>query len=195
MKPTRDDVGGLTTFRLVADILIRPFVAGDADAVRRVVSAAFHPGNEAELVERIRASDQYVAAMELVAVDGDEIVGHVMVSGTSITDDVGETSMISMLSPLAVSPERQRQGIGGTLVRAVSEIADRFGEPLIVLEGDPTYYSRLGFAAAATVGISMPLPDWAPPEAAQVLRLSSYDPSDVRLRGRLTYPPSFDGFS
>jgi len=70
MKPTRDDVGGLATFRLVADILIRPFVAGGADAVRRVVSAAFHPGNEAELVERIRASDHYIAAMELVAVDG-----------------------------------------------------------------------------------------------------------------------------
>jgi len=41
----------------------------------------------------------------------------------------------------------------------------------------------------------MPLPDWAPPEAAQVLCLSSYDPRDVRLRGRVTYPPSFDGFS
>lgn len=32
-------------------------------------------------------------------------------------------------------------------------------------------------------------------EAAQVLRLSSYDPSDVRLRKRVSYPPVFDGFS
>jgi len=181
--------------RAVTDILIRPFATGDAEAVRQVVSAAFHPGNEAELVERIRASDRYVEAMELVAVDGEEIIGHVMVSGTSITDDSGESSTISMLSPLAVAPERQRQGIGGTLVRAVIEIADRSGEPLIVLEGDPTYYSRLGFVPAATLGIDMPLPDWAPPEAAQVLRLSSYDPSDVRLCGRVTYSPAFDGFS
>jgi len=118
-----------------------------------------------------------------------------MVSGTSITDHTGYTSTISMLSPLAVGPERQRQGIGGTLVRAVSEIADRFGEPLIVLEGDPTYYSQFGFEPAATLGIDMPLPDWAPPEAAQVLRLSSFDPGDARLRGRVTYPPAFDGFS
>ncbi len=181
--------------RPVTGILIRPFVAGDADAVRRVVSAAFHPGNEAELVEPIRASDHYVAAMELVAVDGGEIIGHVMVSGTSITDHTGDTSTISMLSPLAVSPERQRQGIGGTLVRAVSEIADRFGDPLIVLEGDPAYYSQFGYEPAATLGIDMPLPDWAPPEAAQVLRLSSFDPGDARLRGRVTYPPAFDGFS
>jgi len=33
----------------------------------------------------------------------------------------------------------------------VIEIADRFGQPLIVLEGDPTYYSRLGFVPAATL--------------------------------------------
>ncbi len=179
----------------MAEVLIRPFTPGDADAVRRVVSAAFRPGNEAELVERIRASDLYVAAMELVAVDGEEIVGHVMVSGTSITNDSGSTSTISMLSPLAVAPERHHHGIGGALVMAVSEIADRLGEALIVLEGNPSYYRRFGFEPAASLRIDMPLPDWAPLEAAQVLRLSSYDPNDARLRGRVAYPPAFDGFS
>ena len=32
-------------------------------------------------------------------------------------------------------------------------------------------------------------------EAARVLRLSSYDPSDVRLGGRVIHPRAFDGFS
>ncbi len=99
-----------------------------------------------------------------------------------------------MLSPLAVEPTRQRQGIGGALVRAVSAIAERRCEPVIVLEGSPTYYAQFGFVPSAKLGITLPLPDWAPPEAAQVLCLSAYDRNSPRLRGVVTYPPAFDGF-
>ena len=175
-------------------VSIRPYCPADHDGVQRVVSAAFHPGDEATLVERIRTSEFYVADMELVAVVDDEVVGHVMVSGASIVDHAGTTSPIVMLSPLAVEPTRQRQGIGGALVRAVSAIAERRSEPVIVLEGSPTYYSQFGFEPSAKLGITLPLPDWAPPEAAQVLRLSAYDRNDARLRGAVRYPPAFDGF-
>lgn len=61
--------------------------------------------------------------------------------------------------------------------------------PLIVLEGAPGYYARFGFEPAIDHGITLPLPDWAPPEAAQVLRLTNDDPA---LRGRVNYPASFD---
>ena len=81
-------------------------------------------------------------------------------------------------------------GIGAALVRSVTDLADRRGEPLVVLEGDPRYYSRFGFEPAATHGITLPLPDWAPTEAAQVLRLGHDDP---RLRGTVVYPEAFDG--
>lgn len=178
----------------MTDVSIRPYRPDDHDGVHRVVSAAFHPGDEAALVERIRASEHYVADMELVAVIGDDIVGHVMVSGASIVDDAGTTSSIVMLSPLAVAPTRQRQGIGGALVTAVSAIAERRAEPVIVLEGSPTYYSQFGFEPSAKLGITLPLPDWAPPEAAQVLRLSAYDRTAAHLRGTVRYPPAFDGF-
>ena len=178
----------------MTDVSIRPYRPDDHDGVHRVVSAAFHPGDEAALVERIRASEHYLADMELVAVIGDDVVGHVMISGASIVDDAGTTSPIVMLSPLAVAPTRQRQGIGGALVRAVRAIAERRSDPMIVLEGSPTYYSQFGFEPSAKLGITLPLPDWAPPEAAQVLRLSAYDPTDSHLRGTVRYPPAFDGF-
>ena len=178
----------------MTEVSIRPYDPGDHDGVRRTVSAAFHPGNEADLVELIRDSDQYVAEMELVAVVGDGVVGHVMISGATIVDETGVASPVAMLSPLAVDPTHQRQGIGGALVEAVCAIAERRGEPMIVLEGSPTYYSRFGFEPSASVGITLPLPDWAPPEAAQVLRLGVYDPSDPRLRGTVRYPPAFEGF-
>ena len=93
-----------------------------------------------------------------------------------------------MLSPLAVAPDRQRQGVGSALVRAVTQRADERGEPLVVLEGAPAYYGRLGFEPADPLGIHITLPDWAPPEAAQVMRLRAYEPS-VRA-GWSTRPPS-----
>ena len=129
-----------------------------------------------------------------MADDDGEVVGHVMVSYASITDAGDKTSPIAMLSPLAVAPSRQGNGVGGVLVRAVNAIADRVGEPVVVLEGSPTCYSRFGFEPAADLGITMPLPDWAPAEAAQVLRLSSFRADAARPSGIVAYPPAFDGF-
>ena len=37
-------------------------------------------------------------------------------------------------------------------------------------------------------GIHIDLPDWAPPEAAQVLWLRAHDPA---VRGRVVHPPAF----
>ena len=127
--------------------------------------------------------------------DHDEtVVGHVMVSGCRLVDedvdtDAGAEHDIVMLSPLAVDPDLHGRGVGSELVRSVTDLADRRGERLIVLEGDPGYYSRFGFEAAAGHEITMPLPDWAPAEVAQVLRLTNDDPS---LRGHVLYPASFD---
>jgi putative acetyltransferase len=114
-----------------------------------------------------------------------------MISWCDLRDDERDvTHRIAMLSPLAVDPARQRDGIGSTLVRDVCARADAAGEPLVILEGSPVYYSRFGFVDARTHGITIHLPDWAPPEAGQVLPLSNHDAS---LRGRVVYPPPFDG--
>ena len=60
---------------------------------------------------------------------------------------------------------------------------------MVVLEGSPVFYGRLGFEYSVPQGIEMKLPTWAPPEAAQVLRLSTYDSS---MRGQVVYPSAFD---
>ena len=171
---------------------IRPERIGDHRQIRRVVAAAFGSDVESDLVERIRASPEYVPEMALVAEIGGEIVGHVMVSGARIRHASGDRRIV-MLSPLAVDPTHQGVGIGGALVRAVTTIASEIGEPLVVLEGSPQYYARLGFEPATASGIAVRLPDWAPPEAAQVMHLERYDAADPTLRGAVVYPPAFDG--
>jgi putative acetyltransferase len=173
-------------------VVIRPESPDDHGAIRRLVAAAFESDVEAELVDRIRASPEYVPEMALVAEVAGEIVGHVMVSHAVIRNDDGDRR-ISMLSPLAVQPEHQRSGIGRSLVRASLSVAEARGEPLVILEGSPAYYGRLGFEHSVRYGIEIHLPEWAPAEAAQVMRLSSFDPADPALRGTVVYPAAFDG--
>lgn len=179
-------------------ITIRPETPADHDAIAAVVGRAFGSPAEPRLVEAIRASGEYLAELALVATVDGTIVGHVMISGCRLVaqtvesgDDPGHDTGhdIVMLSPLAVDPDVHGRGVGSELVRSVTALADRRGEPLVVLEGDPRYYTRFGFEPAAGHGITMPIPDWAPPEAAQVLRLTNDDPA---LRGRVIYPPSFE---
>jgi putative acetyltransferase len=173
-------------------LVIRRESRNDRDAIRRVVTAAFGSDAEARLVDRIRASPEYVAEMALVAELDDEVVGHVMISRAVLRHGQGERE-ISMLSPLAVLPERQREGIGTALVRAVLDAAETRGEPLVILEGSPAYYGRLGFEHSVRYGIEIHLPDWAPAEAAQVMRLAAFDDDDPTLQGTVIYPTAFDG--
>jgi putative acetyltransferase len=179
-------------------VTIRPETAADRDAIATVVAAAFGSPAEAKLVEAIRASENYVPELALVAELDGRVVGHVMISHVGLEGDGDRDGSergprpIASLSPLAVAPDVQRQGIGTALVTAVTAEADRRGEPLVVLEGDPRYYGRVGFEHSVRYGIHITLPSWAPPEAAQVLRLSAYDPS---LTGRVAYPPAFAPFA
>ena len=169
--------------------MIRPERPGDFDAIRVLVEAAFGSPVEAKLVDDIRADACYRPELALVAEEGGEIVGHVMVNHCDLRDgDV--VHRVGMLSPLAVVPGRQQDGIGSALVREVCAGADAAGDPLVLLEGSPAYYSRFGFVDARRLGITIHLPDWAPPEAGQAITLSSYDPA---VRGEAVYPPPFEG--
>lgn len=70
--------------------------------------------------------------------------------------------------------------------------ADDRGEALVVLEGSPGYYGRFGFEHSTPCRIHIELPAWAPPEAAQMIRLTGYDST---LVGCVVYPPAFHQLS
>jgi putative acetyltransferase len=152
------------------------------------VAAAFGKQAEAVLVERLWAdTDVYRPGLSLVAEADGAIVGHVLVT-TAWLDERGGHAIAS-LAPLAVAPGHQRTGVGSALLHAVCAVCDDRGEPFVVLQGDPRYYSRVGFEPSAPLGITADLPDWASPEAAQLRRLNAYDPS---VTGRIVLPDAFD---
>lgn len=91
-----------------------------------------------------------------------------------------------MIGPVAVLPARQRQGVGGALIRAAVELATERGEPVLCLLGHATYYPRFGFERARALGIDAPRP-WGD-EYWMALRLPAWDPS---VRGIARFPPAF----
>jgi putative acetyltransferase len=170
-------------------IVVEPEQPADHAAIRAVVLAAFvdQPA-VADLVDLIRASADYVPELALLArVDG-AVAGFVMLSHAELVSESGSRRRVLTLSPLAVAPAVQGRGVGSALVRAGLAEAERLGEPLVTLEGSPRYYPRFGFRDSRELGISIALPDWAPPEAGMAIALPAYD---AQLRGRLVYPPAF----
>ena len=129
----------------------------------------------------------YLPELALVAEIDAEITGHILISYVTLKSDDKKFRVLS-LAPLAVTPERQNSGIGSALVGAGLEIADKRGEPLVVVLGHPAYYPRFGFEVASGYGIEPPY-DGVPDAAFMVRRLSAYD---ERYRGRIVYPPAFD---
>jgi putative acetyltransferase len=143
-----------------------------------------HGDTVARLVDALRRDDP--SALSLVAEEAGEVVGHVMVSRAWI-DAPRRLVDVRTLSPLAVTPEWQRRGIGSALVRAALRHLDESGVPLVFLEGDPRYYSRLGFVAAGELGFGKP--SLRVPDAGfQVARLSAYEPW---MTGTFVYPSTF----
>ena len=91
------------------------------------------------------------------------------------------------LAPLAVHPDHQNRGAGSALTEEGLRRLDHMGEPMVILEGIPSYYPRFGFERASQHGLETPSP-LVPDEAFMIRRLTSYDP---RIRGRVVYPSAF----
>ena len=170
-----------------AGVVIRAEQPGDVAAITAVHRAAFPDEDVARLVELLRASSDWVAELSLVAEMERRIVGHVAVSMAILRDHDSDTP-IANLSPLGVLPDAQRRGIGSALVDEVVARAEQRGEPLLIVEGDPAFYGRLGFEYSVPRGIHITLPSWARPECAQMRLLRAIEPS---LRGQVVYPAAF----
>ena len=133
-------------------VILRAALASDFPAITEVVADAFGKSrfDEAGIPARIRAEG--AALVELVAEDAGEIVGHVLFSLMRCQP----ARFIAGLGPLAVSPSRQREGIGSALSRQGGEACRTQGAEAIVVLGHPTYYPRFGFSAEAAAQLQSP---------------------------------------
>lgn len=136
----------------------------DADGIRHLLEAAFGGEGEARLVAALRPTHAWLPEFSVVAVENARLVAFALLSRVMVG---GEEALA--LGPVAVAPERQRQGLGTAVVRDALRRATESRERLVLVLGDPAYYRRFGFVPAAPYGITS---EWSSAgDAWQVLAL------------------------
>ncbi|GAB5536206.1 MAG: N-acetyltransferase [Rubricoccaceae bacterium] len=131
-------------------IRIRPERPDDATAIRRTTELAFGQPDEADLVDRLRPTAGYIGR---VATLDRVVVGHIAFSQMTLSP-TRPGLVVFGLAPMAVLPDRQREGIGSALVREGLDACQRAGADAVFVLGHPAYYPRFGFSPAADVGLA-----------------------------------------
>jgi putative acetyltransferase len=163
-------------------VRIREEALSEVDAVRAVNRLAFPGDEEAELVDRLRADGHVIAS--LVAIDDNDVVGHILFSDLPI-ETAGRAIPGAALAPMAVRPDRQRQGVGSALVAQGLAMCRRRGVKAVVVLGHQDYYPRFGFSAQLARCLRAPFSGTN--FMALELRHGALDVAVATVR----YPPAF----
>lgn len=165
-------------------VIVREERPDDVPAVRAVQLSAFETPAEADLVDALRqGAEHYVS---LVAETDGEIVGHI--AFTEMTLEPAREGLALGLSPLAVAPGRQRQGVGSALVEAGLERCRSLGAALVIVLGGPDYYARFGFEPASSLGLRS---TWGVPD--EVFMALALGPAPEGPDALARFRPEFDG--
>lgn len=124
----------------------RPALNADVPAIDALLTAAFGGQDEVALMRRLR-HDGMVAAERVIA-EGAAIIAY-----AALPRMVAPHGWLA-LAPVAVTPDRQRTGLGSILVRDILGLAEA---PVVVL-GDPAYYARFGFDIGRAEQMTSPFP-------------------------------------
>jgi putative acetyltransferase len=155
----------------------------DRAAIRFVNEEAFGRPDEADLVDQLR--NQGVVLASFVAEVQERVVGHILFSRIAIETGRAASVPAVALAPMAVLAEQQGQGIGGELIKHGLGWLRAEGEQVVIVLGNPKYYSRFGFSTDKASSLSSPFP----PEAFMALELS---PGALEgVHGPVRYPEAF----
>lgn len=168
-------------------IKIRRELPEDKKATWKVNEAAFGRSAEAALVDALRRRG--VVTLSLVAEREGDVVGHILFTPVTITNESGGVVTAVGLGPLAVSPPCQREGIGSQLTQTGVEMLRQAGHEILIVLGHPEYYPRFGFVPASRFGIHWEIE--VPDEAFMVMALKPGALAGVT--GVVRYQPEFMG--
>jgi len=146
---------------------IRQELPEDINDIRALNEKAFGQPQEANIISKLRNNCE--GLISLVATENKKIVGYILFSPVIIEGKNGVAKGMG-LAPMAVLPEKQRQGIGTQLVNTGIEYLKKTKCQFIIVLGHPEYYPRFGFELASRYGIKS---QWeaVPDEALMILWL------------------------
>ena len=171
------------------EISIRQEKPEDIAAVFKLNVAAFPQDGEAKLVDALRRnSEVFIPELSLVAVSGNTVVGHILFTRIKIIAADGKEFESLALAPMAVSPEFQRQGIGGLLIQAGLQKAKASGFTSVIVLGHEHYYPKFGFEPTEKWQIKAPFDV----PAAVFMGIELEDKALQNKSGTVQYPKEFE---
>ena len=161
----------------MSNIEIRKAAPSDFSALESLYPLAFP---DEDLLPIVRALHSMPGgALSLVGVDHSIVLGHVFFSRCRVGD-----AKATLLGPIAVSPERQREGVGTALVTAGLNRMREEGARIACVLGDPAYYRRFGFRPDPHIEPPYRLPEeWSEAWQSQYLSVA-----EVNCTGKLEVP-------
>ena len=167
---------------------IRPELPVDLDQIHELHREAFRGAAEAELVDAIRASADFIPKLSLVAVAAEgSVLGHILLSVVAFHPEQHDAPRRAALAlaPLAVLPPHAGRGIGSALTIEALSVADDRDEAFVAVLGAPSFYARFGFSPASEAGIRSPYDEAGPAYQVRPIGGAPLEPGSVE------YSPSF----
>lgn len=157
------------------NINIRNERKSDYEKVEEITRKAFYnlyvPGcTEHYLVHIMRSHKDFIPELDFVIERNGEILGNIMYTRTSLTDESGAEKDILTFGPVCISPEYQRKGLGKRLIEYSFKKAAELGYDTIVIFGSPGNYVSCGFKSCKKYNVC--LEDGVFPAAMLVKELS-----------------------
>jgi predicted N-acetyltransferase YhbS len=140
-------------------IEIVPLGTVDPAAVEILLDAAFGADRLGRTAYAMRVGTQMISNISFAALDTGELLGSLQCWPVGLEDHDGTLTPMTLVGPVAVSPDVQRGGIGKSLMQAMLVAAEREGHDALIMIGDPEYYDRFfGFNAELTQKWELPGP-------------------------------------
>lgn len=124
----------------------------DYEIVETITRNAFYnlyiPGCvEHYLVRIMREHKDFIHELDFVLELDDKVVGYIMYTKATLTDNEGNVKNILTFGPLCIEPEHQRKGFGKLLIQHSFEQAASMGYDTVVILGMPSNYVSSGFVS------------------------------------------------
>ncbi|MFC0284780.1 GNAT family N-acetyltransferase [Camelimonas abortus] len=158
------------------ELTTRPERPEDAAQIERLHDRAFGPGRYARTAYRLREGRPHRQDLSFTTLVGTLLVGSVRLSSVRS----GSIDVV-MLGPLAVEPAFERRGIAGALIQEALAACRAAGEQLVMLVGDPSYYTRFGFRPAPPGSFVFP----GPVDPARILYVELAEGAFERAKGEV----------
>ena len=127
-------------------MLIREETAQDLPGIRALDYAT-------DIVDKLRSDRLHIVS--LVAVNGDEVIGHILFSQLPVEID-GRAIRAASLAPVVVKADLRGKGIGSKLVTQGLDILRQKQLEAVIVLGHTWFYPRFGFSADLTRHLASP---------------------------------------